>query len=68
MFTGFPLYLENIENLEFCYLLFQAWKMHKICSKIGEKLEFKLQTWKKPFKISKFSVLWFTFQDVIDKK
>ncbi len=35
--SGFPLYLEN---LEFCHFLFQAWKMHGICSKSGKNLEF----------------------------
>ncbi len=30
---GFPTYLENLENLEFFHFLFQAWKMHGICSK-----------------------------------
>ncbi len=38
--TGFPPYLENLENLEFCYFLFQAWKMPGICSKSSKNLEF----------------------------
>ncbi len=25
--SGFPPYLENLENMEFSHLLFQAWKM-----------------------------------------
>ncbi len=35
--SGKPPYLENLENLEFCHLLLQAWKMHRICSKSGRK-------------------------------
>ncbi len=34
--TAFPPFLENLENLEnlkFCHLLFQAWKMLRICLK-----------------------------------
>ncbi len=31
--AGFLPYLENLENLEFCHLLFQIWKMPGICSK-----------------------------------
>ncbi len=31
-----PPYLENLENLEFCHFLFQAWKMPGICSKSGK--------------------------------
>ncbi len=31
--TGFPPYLENLENVEFCHLLFQVWKMLEFCSK-----------------------------------
>ncbi len=38
--TGFPPYLENLENLEFCHLIFQAWKMPGICSKSGKNLAF----------------------------
>ncbi len=38
--AGFPPYLENLENLEFCHFLFQAWKMPGICSKSGKNLEF----------------------------
>ncbi len=37
---GFPPYLENLENLEFCHFLFQAWKMPGICSKSRKNLEF----------------------------
>ncbi len=38
--TWFPCYLENLENLEFCYLLFQAWKMLEICSKPRKNMWF----------------------------
>ncbi len=34
--SGFPRYLENLENLEFCHLHFQTWKMPGICSKSGK--------------------------------
>ncbi len=47
LYTRFPHYLENFENLEFCNLLFHAWKMPGIGSKCGENLEFLLKTWKK---------------------
>ncbi len=36
-YTGFLLYLENLDNLEFCHLHFQAWKIPAICS--NKKLE-----------------------------
>ncbi len=38
--SGLHPYPENLENLEFCLLLFQAWIMHGICSKSGENQEF----------------------------
>ncbi len=38
--SGFPPYLENHENLEFCYLLFQVWKMPGICWKIVKTWNF----------------------------
>ncbi len=47
--SGFPPYLENHENLEFCYLLFQAWKMPGICSKSMKSMELYLKTWTKLF-------------------
>ncbi len=28
------------ENLEFCHLVFQAWKMHGMCSQCGKKWNF----------------------------
>ncbi len=64
--SGFPPYLENLENLEFCHFLFQAWKMPGICSKSSKNLEFELKTWKK-IEICKFYVSSFTFQDAIYK-
>ncbi len=39
-YAEFPPYLENLENVEFCHFLFQAWKMPGICSKSGKNLEF----------------------------
>ncbi len=38
--TGFPPYLENLENLDFCNLFFQAWNMPRMWSKSEKKLEF----------------------------
>ncbi len=38
--TEFPPFLENLENLEFCHFLYQAWKMAGICSNSGKNLEF----------------------------
>ncbi len=38
MYTGFLPYLEN---LEFCKLLFQAWKMPGFCAKSGKNINLK---------------------------
>ncbi len=32
--TGFPPYLENLEHLEFCHLIFQAWNLLKEWEKL----------------------------------
>ncbi len=58
--SGFPPYLENLKNWEFCHLLFQAWKMPGICSKSGENPKCYLKTRKKLL-ICKFDVSIFTF-------
>ncbi len=54
--AGFPRYQENIINLEFCHLLFQAWKLLKNC-----------KTWKFNSKPGKTYFVNFVFQDVIFK-
>ncbi len=40
VFLTYSPYLENLEYLEFCHLLFQVWKMHWNCSKSGKTLNF----------------------------
>ncbi len=64
-YTGFPPYLENFENLEFCHLLFHAWNLLKEGGKhesLNQNLEEKkLEFWK-------FDVSILTFQDVFAQK
>ncbi len=63
--SGFPPYLKN---LEFCHLLFQAWKMSGICSKSKKSLEFFSKPGgKKPLEFKKFGVSRLTFQHVFTK-
>ncbi len=52
-----PIAAIYLENLEFCYFLFQTRKMHGICTKSGKNLEKNL----------KFANSIFTFQDIIYK-
>ncbi len=58
---GSQLYLENLENLEFCHLCFQAWKMPEICSKGGKTWNFNSKPGKtflnSVFKVSIFKVI-----------
>ncbi len=65
--TGFTGCLENLENLEFCHLRFQAWKMPGICSKT-EKPGILTQNLGEKIVLCKFCFSRFTFQDVIFKK
>ncbi len=65
VYSGFPPFPKNLEILEFCHILFQAWKMPGIAQNV-RKLGNLTQNMPKLY-ISKFCVSRLTFQDVIYK-